>query len=362
MDKLTEVIPIAVPAEDWEEVGEELDDTFLGDAQLTRRPTVGTADPRGVRGGQSGQGGISGGNLVLCLLRWNEFGEGVSAVCFGLRWGGVRWQRSDRAADGDGEREGCEDCAHALSCVLVVAQGDDPYESPEGHNILDLEFGAQRKPTTQLSLLHPRPLASSASSRRRHPLAFPRPLRRLENPHTPLMRDVPHSSVSLIACPSAADDGYRIDGELVSPGEIQKGIEGVDGVVVRAPTLHPAHPDRLPTLHPLCSDMAAHHQTDRRLRNGGFSCAAHAAEQGEMAPGCLLRFAWRRKCGREYAERPLLRFRSSSRHQAHGLFVRKAYVAVRAPVRDTSFTSASHAARSLRRRRAIPMSWASAVH
>lgn len=36
-------------ADAWEEVGEDLDDTFLGDAQLTRRPTVGTSDPRGVR-------------------------------------------------------------------------------------------------------------------------------------------------------------------------------------------------------------------------------------------------------------------------------------------------------------------------
>lgn len=49
VDKLTETVPIAVPADAWEEVGEELDDTFLGDAQLTRRPTVGTANPTGVR-------------------------------------------------------------------------------------------------------------------------------------------------------------------------------------------------------------------------------------------------------------------------------------------------------------------------
>ena len=44
---LGDVIPVLMGAEDWEEVAEERDDQFLGDAQLWRRPTAGAADPLG---------------------------------------------------------------------------------------------------------------------------------------------------------------------------------------------------------------------------------------------------------------------------------------------------------------------------
>ena len=40
-------VPILVDADDWEEVAESLDDVFLGDAELWRRPMSGVADPSG---------------------------------------------------------------------------------------------------------------------------------------------------------------------------------------------------------------------------------------------------------------------------------------------------------------------------
>jgi ribose 5-phosphate isomerase A len=40
-------VPILVDAEEWEEVAESLDDIFLGDAALWRRPMSGIADPFG---------------------------------------------------------------------------------------------------------------------------------------------------------------------------------------------------------------------------------------------------------------------------------------------------------------------------
>lgn len=40
-------VPILVDADEWEEVAESLDDIFLGDAALWRRPMSGTADPFG---------------------------------------------------------------------------------------------------------------------------------------------------------------------------------------------------------------------------------------------------------------------------------------------------------------------------
>jgi ribose 5-phosphate isomerase A len=37
-------VPVLVgPAEEWEDIAEELDDIFLGDAELWRRPVSGTA-------------------------------------------------------------------------------------------------------------------------------------------------------------------------------------------------------------------------------------------------------------------------------------------------------------------------------
>ena len=46
---LTGSVPILVPADEWEEVAEAIDDVFLGDASVWRRPMTGEADPFGVR-------------------------------------------------------------------------------------------------------------------------------------------------------------------------------------------------------------------------------------------------------------------------------------------------------------------------
>ncbi|KAI8473591.1 MAG: ribose-5 phosphate isomerase-related protein [Monoraphidium minutum] len=45
--RLNAALPVAVAAEEWEEVAEELDDIFLGDAELWRRPSEGASNPRG---------------------------------------------------------------------------------------------------------------------------------------------------------------------------------------------------------------------------------------------------------------------------------------------------------------------------
>ncbi|BDA44081.1 probable ribose-5-phosphate isomerase A [Coccomyxa sp. Obi] len=40
-------IPVFISAGDWEDTAEDLDDRFLGDAEIWRRPSKGTANPRG---------------------------------------------------------------------------------------------------------------------------------------------------------------------------------------------------------------------------------------------------------------------------------------------------------------------------
>ncbi|GAX75501.1 hypothetical protein CEUSTIGMA_g2944.t1 [Chlamydomonas eustigma] len=48
VDRLHGTLPLVIEGgEDWEEPAEELDDIFLGDAELWRRPMAGTANPRG---------------------------------------------------------------------------------------------------------------------------------------------------------------------------------------------------------------------------------------------------------------------------------------------------------------------------
>ncbi|KIZ04218.1 ribose 5-phosphate isomerase A [Monoraphidium neglectum] len=47
VSRLGASLPVAIVAEGWEEPAEELDDMFLGDAELWRRPSEGTANPRG---------------------------------------------------------------------------------------------------------------------------------------------------------------------------------------------------------------------------------------------------------------------------------------------------------------------------
>ena len=49
VDKIGGSIPIVVDAEDWEEHAEELDDLFLGDAEVWRRGATFDANPRGGR-------------------------------------------------------------------------------------------------------------------------------------------------------------------------------------------------------------------------------------------------------------------------------------------------------------------------
>lgn len=48
VDSLGGSVPIVIPSDDWEAVAEELDDVFLGDAEIWRRPASGSdANPRG---------------------------------------------------------------------------------------------------------------------------------------------------------------------------------------------------------------------------------------------------------------------------------------------------------------------------
>jgi len=44
---LTGSVPVLLPAAEWEEIAEELDDLFIGDAEVWRRPISGIADPQG---------------------------------------------------------------------------------------------------------------------------------------------------------------------------------------------------------------------------------------------------------------------------------------------------------------------------
>lgn len=39
-------LPIAIESDGWEDTAEELDDMFLGDGEIWRRPAEGTANPR----------------------------------------------------------------------------------------------------------------------------------------------------------------------------------------------------------------------------------------------------------------------------------------------------------------------------
>mmetsp|Transcript_14440 Transcript_14440/g.31279 ORF Transcript_14440/g.31279 Transcript_14440/m.31279 type:complete len:294 (+) Transcript_14440:62-943(+) len=47
VERLRGTLPVVVDSEAWEETAEELDDIFIGDAELWRRPATGTATPRG---------------------------------------------------------------------------------------------------------------------------------------------------------------------------------------------------------------------------------------------------------------------------------------------------------------------------
>lgn len=44
--RLNCALPVAIDGEEWEETAENLDDIFLGDAEIWRRPSSGTANPR----------------------------------------------------------------------------------------------------------------------------------------------------------------------------------------------------------------------------------------------------------------------------------------------------------------------------
>lgn len=47
VEKLGGSVPVVIPLQNWEDVAEELDDLFLGIAEIRRHPTRGTSDPRG---------------------------------------------------------------------------------------------------------------------------------------------------------------------------------------------------------------------------------------------------------------------------------------------------------------------------
>eukprot|EP00271_Cylindrocystis_brebissonii_P006735 TRINITY_DN1951_c0_g1_i1.p1 TRINITY_DN1951_c0_g1~~TRINITY_DN1951_c0_g1_i1.p1 ORF type:complete len:350 (+),score=43.35 TRINITY_DN1951_c0_g1_i1:228-1277(+) len=47
VEKLTGAIPILIRSEEWLDIAEEIDDTFLGEAEVWRRPATGTAGPMG---------------------------------------------------------------------------------------------------------------------------------------------------------------------------------------------------------------------------------------------------------------------------------------------------------------------------
>ncbi|GAQ85779.1 ribose 5-phosphate isomerase A [Klebsormidium nitens] len=47
VDKLQGAVPVIIRTEDWEDTAEEIDDLFLGDAEIWRRPSSGEAGPLG---------------------------------------------------------------------------------------------------------------------------------------------------------------------------------------------------------------------------------------------------------------------------------------------------------------------------
>lgn len=47
VEKLGGSVPVVIPLQNWEDVAEELDDLFLGIAEIRRHPMRGTSDPRG---------------------------------------------------------------------------------------------------------------------------------------------------------------------------------------------------------------------------------------------------------------------------------------------------------------------------
>lgn len=68
-------VPVEVAASEWEEVAEELDDLFIGDAEVWRRSVRGLTDPRG----GSEPYVTPRGNYVLDLLFEERGGEGARA-------------------------------------------------------------------------------------------------------------------------------------------------------------------------------------------------------------------------------------------------------------------------------------------
>ena len=82
-------VPVEVAASEWEEVAEELDDLFIGDAEVWRRSVRGLTDPRG----GSEPYVTPRGNYVLDLLFEERGGEGARApararslACTKLTW------------------------------------------------------------------------------------------------------------------------------------------------------------------------------------------------------------------------------------------------------------------------------------
>eukprot|EP00963_Diacronema_lutheri_P007048 scaffold625_cov324-Pavlova_lutheri.AAC.82 len=47
VERLGGNVPVVIPLQNWEDVAEELDDLFLGIAEIRRHPSKGTSDPRG---------------------------------------------------------------------------------------------------------------------------------------------------------------------------------------------------------------------------------------------------------------------------------------------------------------------------
>eukprot|EP00793_Prasinoderma_coloniale_P003950 PRCOL_00006791-RA len=69
-------VPVEVAASEWEEVAEELDDLFIGDAEVWRRSVRGLTDPRG----GSEPYVTPRGNYVLDLLFEERGGEGPGTL------------------------------------------------------------------------------------------------------------------------------------------------------------------------------------------------------------------------------------------------------------------------------------------
>ena len=161
VSRLGGAVPVVVEGERWEDAGEELDDIFLGDAEIWRwdpgRAVLCLALALGASAGLGEAAGWRVGGWGL-EVRWG----GVAVPCCKLAVARQCWPAGGSA--GSCLRRGLKPglpvaiaveinahCVCSASCPRARRSnsegagprgGDNPYVSPEGHALLDIRFGA----------------------------------------------------------------------------------------------------------------------------------------------------------------------------------------------------------------------------